>query len=283
VTRESPRAVNPHLGGLFVNISLATFLCSPIGAGPFPGGNGDTPGACHNRTPLMQPCQIWRAALGSQRMDGMKTLFRGAPLAALAVIFGLTAPAHAELQAQRGLLMALNAEREAIRQIPASVVRRATRADANAPLDRYDPEWLRAQSVTRAGSEAHMCLTQAIYHEARGESIPGQYAVAEVILNRVDSVFYPGSVCAVVNQNVSRGRACQFSYACDGRSLSMRDDEARTIAEAIAEVMLTDGARELTGGATHFHATFVRPNWARVYEQTAQIGAHVFYRTNRAN
>jgi spore germination cell wall hydrolase CwlJ-like protein len=180
-------------------------------------------------------------------------------------------------------VLALSAERDAIRQIPASLVRRATRPGTASAMQRYDSEWLLARSVTQSPTEEHRCLAQALYHEARGESLEGQFAVAEVILNRVDSPLYPNTVCGVVNQNASRGRACQFSYACDGRPLTMTEPRARTLAQSIADLMLDGAERELTEGATHFHATFVRPHWSRVYEQTAQIGAHVFYRPATRN
>ncbi len=218
----------------------------------------------------------------------MRRWIAGTPAMALLsgiflVALAIPTPLRAELRVQQSLVLALSAERDAIRQIPASLVRRATRAGALAMPQRYDAEWLLSRPATQSPTEAHRCLAQALYHEARGESLEGQFAVAEVILNRVDSPLYPNTVCGVVNQNVSRGRACQFSYACDGRPLTMTEPRARAVAQAIADLMLDGAERELTEGATHFHATFVRPHWSRVYEQTAQIGAHVFYRPATRN
>lgn len=146
-----------------------------------------------------------------------------------------------------------------------------------ATVIRYDAAWLAAQPEP-TGGEAWACLSQAVYFEARGESIKGQFAVAEVVLNRVDSGLFAGSVCGVVNQRA--GGACQFSYVCDGRADKMRDPEARDIAERIAFVMLNGAPRTLTEGATYFHTNAVRPGWSRRFERTAAIGDHLFYRRN---
>lgn len=139
----------------------------------------------------------------------------------------------------------------------------------------YTDEWL-ASLPDPTGDEEWQCLTKALYFEARGESLKGQFAVAEVILNRVDSPAYPKTVCGVVEQR--GGGSCQFSYVCDGASDKMRETEAMERAKRIARVMLDGAPRVLTDGATHFHTSNVRPRWARQYPQTASIGAHRFYR-----
>jgi spore germination cell wall hydrolase CwlJ-like protein len=136
-------------------------------------------------------------------------------------------------------------------------------------------EWLMAQPAPEGDAE-WQCLTEAIYFEARGESLRGQVGVAEVILNRVDSGLYPRSVCGVVRQRGSGG--CQFSYVCDGRTDRMREAAPADLAGRIARAMLDGAPRLLTDGATSFHARSVRPSWSRRYVQTAAIGAHVFYR-----
>lgn len=127
-------------------------------------------------------------------------------------------------------------------------------------------------------TEAWRCLAQALYFEARGESLVGQVAVAEVILNRVDDSGYPGSVCGVVRQGHQSDGACQFSYYCDGEPERIGNPEAFERAGKIAWVMLEGKPRILTGKATHFHAASVQPSWARRMVRTAQIGAHIFYR-----
>jgi hypothetical protein len=141
----------------------------------------------------------------------------------------------------------------------------------------YDAAYLDSRPVPEGGPEWR-CLTEAIYHEARGESIEGQFAVAEVILNRVDMPGYPNTVCGVVRQGTGRLHACQFSYSCDGRSTAMRDPRAREIAGRIARLMMDGAPRELTDGATHFHTVSVRPHWAQVFPRTVRIGTHIFYR-----
>lgn len=213
--------------------------------------------------------------LGLRRLGVALTFSLGA--AAGALVVGAL-PAEAEGRAQQGLMLALNAEREAIRRVPAALVSRATGPRAVADSLRFDPDWLARQPLTLREDRQFQCLQEAIYHEARGETIPGQFAVAEVILNRVDLDSYPGSICGVVHQNAHLHNACQFSYACNGRSRGMREPGARAIAGQIAQVMLEGAPRDLTDGATHFHTTAVRPRWSRSFAQTAQIGSHLFYR-----
>ncbi len=137
----------------------------------------------------------------------------------------------------------------------------------------YSDAWL-ASLPEPTGDTQWECLRRALYFEARGESLQGQFAVAEVILNRVDSPAFPGTVCGVIN---ARGQgACAFSFVCDG-ARSMNEVASRERAGRIARVMLDGAPRSLTLGATYFHARWVRPNWGHVV-QTAAIGAHLFYR-----
>jgi spore germination cell wall hydrolase CwlJ-like protein len=127
------------------------------------------------------------------------------------------------------------------------------------------------------------CLSEAIYFESRGEPLSGQIAVAEVILNRVDSPAYPKTVCGVTHQGVgTAGRSCQFSYACDGHPDVMRSDVSRERSEKLATLMLAGRSRVITQGATHFHAVGVRPGWASRMTRTAKIGHHSFYRSGAA-
>ena len=122
------------------------------------------------------------------------------------------------------------------------------------------------------------CLTEALYFEARGESLVGQVAVAEVILNRVDSKAYPNSVCAVVHQGQTKRNACQFSFFCDGKLEHIGDRSAFEKLGQVAWVMLQGKPRILTGKATHYHAASVLPRWAKRLVRTARIGDHIFYR-----
>ena len=128
------------------------------------------------------------------------------------------------------------------------------------------------------GNAQWRCLTEALYFEARGETVEGQYAVAEVILNRVDNANYPDTICGVVNQGTGRRYACQFTYTCDGMPEIVTDTRAWDRAGQIARIMMDDAPRTLTAGATHYHADWVNPHWARVYPRTATYGSHIFYR-----
>lgn len=143
----------------------------------------------------------------------------------------------------------------------------------------YTAAWLMAQpepSKKLQSSPEFECLKEALYFESRGENVKGQFAVAEVILNRVDSPAYPKTVCGVVAQGNSQ--SCQFSYNCDGKAEVMHEAGSEELAARIAALMLQGAPRELTDGATHFHTTAVNPRWSRVFEQTASIGRHLFYR-----
>ncbi len=146
---------------------------------------------------------------------------------------------------------------------------------ASAMREGLTADWLAAQPAP-AGDADWQCLTEALYFEARGESLEGQVAVAEVILNRADSPLYPRSVCGVVKQR--GGGGCQFSFTCDGRADRMRDRTAADLAGRIARAMLDGAPRVLTGGASHFHTRAVRPGWTKRFAHTTTIGAHAFYR-----
>ncbi|MER2510468.1 MAG: cell wall hydrolase [Amaricoccus sp.] len=128
------------------------------------------------------------------------------------------------------------------------------------------------------GGAQWQCLAEAVYFESRGEPLAGQIAVAEVVLNRVDDRRYPNTICGVTRQG-SGGRGCQFSYACDGRSDAMVSRVSRERSEKIATLMIAGRARTVTDGATHFHAAYVRPDWAGRMTRTAKIGHHSFYRS----
>lgn len=152
--------------------------------------------------------------------------------------------------------------------------------DLNGPLpaiamtDGITEDWLMSRPAP-SGDAQWECLTEALYFEARGESLDGQIAVAEVILNRVDSPLYPRTICGVVKQR--GGGGCQFSYVCQGK-VKMREKSAADLAGRIARAMLDGAPRVLTDGATHFHTRAVKPSWSKRFARTAAIGAHLFYR-----
>lgn len=185
---------------------------------------------------------------------------------------------EAELDAQlRGLF---GAETRAMEQVPdARLSRLASRFTANNLPDEieYSRSWLDAQPKA-TGGDAWQCLSEALYFEARGESVKGQFAVAEVILNRVKSSRYPNTVCGVINQGTGKKYACQFTYTCDGKPETISEPRAWDRVSKVAKYSLLADDRTLTEGATHYHTTAVRPGWASKYVQTARIGVHVFYR-----
>jgi spore germination cell wall hydrolase CwlJ-like protein len=128
-------------------------------------------------------------------------------------------------------------------------------------------------------SQEQRCLAEAIYFEARNEPEAGQAAVAQVVLNRVKSGLYPKSVCGVVYQNRNRYLACQFSFACEGKSLRISEPAPWATAVRVARDV-TDGKTYLAdvGGATHYHADYVRPHWSRKLKKMDVIGRHIFYK-----
>lgn len=147
------------------------------------------------------------------------------------------------------------------------------RADVPAPAG-----YAHLIKVNNAEREAR-CLAEAVYFEARGETEAGQAAVAQVVLNRVKSGLYPSSVCGVVYQNRHRFKACQFSFACEGRSLRIADQRSWRTAVRVAE-QVTAGTlyNAEVGGSTHYHANYVRPFWASRLKRMDVIGRHIFYK-----
>lgn len=145
---------------------------------------------------------------------------------------------------------------------------------------KYDSAWLSSLPAAKGGSEWE-CLSEALYFEARGESTEGLFAVAEVIMNRVASPRFPGSVCGVVNQGTGRQFACQFTFTCDGRPEAIHEPAAWARVGKVARLMLDGAPRALTSGATYYHTHAVSPTWSRKFTRTASIGDHVFYRNPR--
>jgi hypothetical protein len=141
----------------------------------------------------------------------------------------------------------------------------------------YSRTWLDAQPKVSGGAQWE-CLTEALYFEARGETVKGQFAVAEVIMNRVDSAEFPDSVCGVINQGTGKRYQCQFTYTCDGHKEVIAEPRAHARVGKVAKMMVNGAARPLTEGATHYHTRAVNPRWARVFPRTATIGVHHFYK-----
>jgi len=122
------------------------------------------------------------------------------------------------------------------------------------------------------------CLAEAIYFESRGEPEPGQAAVAQVVLNRVRSGIYPATVCGVVYQDRNHPFACQFSFACEGRSLRIGEPGPWSVATRIAqEVVSGSNYNPRVALAVNYHANYVSPFWAGYLRKVDRIGAHIFY------
>ena len=128
-------------------------------------------------------------------------------------------------------------------------------------------------------AKAERCLANAIYFEARSEPVRGQMAVAQVVMNRAFSGFYPNDVCGVVYQNAHRHLACQFTFACDGKSKAITERGAWARANRIAKQTL-DGQIYVpeVAKSTHYHAIYVHPNWVREMKKMVRYGIHNFYR-----
>ena len=151
---------------------------------------------------------------------------------------------------------------------------------AIASLVSFKPEHLkRAEALD---SEA-LCMAQAIYYESRNEPLAGQLAVAEVISNRMRDHRYPDTACGVVFQGATRTTGCQFTFTCDGAMNRQPKGTAWEQAKEIAAHVLMNLAEDRTGGATHYHATYVDPVWSAGLIKTDKIGLHVFYRFPRGS
>lgn len=122
------------------------------------------------------------------------------------------------------------------------------------------------------------CLTAAIYYEAASETLPGQQAVAQVILNRVRHSAFPNSVCGVVFSGSTRKTGCQFTFTCDGALARKPSASGWARARAVARSALSGYVSPLVGQATHYHTLWVAPYWSPSLDKVANIGAHTFYR-----
>ncbi len=149
------------------------------------------------------------------------------------------------------------------------------------PLAKGDHGWMSQPLPAHVFSSAEQkCLANAIYFEARGESLRGQAAVAQVVLNRVRNPAYPDTICGVVYQNDQWRNRCQFSFACDGIKDRILSPSHYKTAQDIA-MAVTAGKIFISeiGSSTHYYANYVHPGWARTMRKMKKIGLHIFYRT----
>tara|TARA_Y100001937_G_scaffold14076_1_gene18796 strand:- start:17 stop:445 length:429 start_codon:yes stop_codon:yes gene_type:complete len=134
---------------------------------------------------------------------------------------------------------------------------------------------------------ALMCMAFNIYHEANNQSMLGQIAVGQVVMNRVEDSRFPDTVCEVVKQAVTyKGtdkpvlHKCQFSWYCDGKK-DEPNYNSKSWSKALRYAVVVLGGDitlDFTDGATHYHATYVRPAWAKTKTRTTRIDRHIFYR-----
>lgn len=149
------------------------------------------------------------------------------------------------------------------------------------PAKQTDHSWAANVLAPTVFSEPEQtCLAKAIYFESANEPLKGRAAVAQVILNRVRNPTFPSTICGVVYQNENWRNACQFSFACDRIPDVIWSRSKYKVAQEVA-LAVTAGKIYLpeVGDSTHYHATYVKPNWRRSMIKVTQIGLHVFYRT----
>jgi spore germination cell wall hydrolase CwlJ-like protein len=151
----------------------------------------------------------------------------------------------------------------------------AARADVNSRLAAWK---LTFKTMFDPRTVAKSCLAQAVYFEARSESVLGQLAVAAVILNRSKAENYPSSICGVVYQGAARLSGCQFSFTCDGQSNLPQIDRAWETALTVTTLALANDSKpRIVAAATHYHADYVDPYWSKSMHRLTKIGRHIFY------
>lgn len=137
------------------------------------------------------------------------------------------------------------------------------------------------QAVDPAGKapmdDAITCLARSIYWEAKGKDAADMEAVASVVMNRLGHEGFPDTVCGVVKQG-SETKHCQFSWWCDGKSDSVQEEVPYAMAKEIARKALNKQLPDRTKGALYFHDRTVKPEWAKEYINTVDIGLFRFYK-----
>lgn len=135
--------------------------------------------------------------------------------------------------------------------------------------------------AARARARDIRCLAENIYFEARGEPLRGQYAVAEVTMNRLASPHFPDTVCDVVHDtrwDTSRRRlVAHFSWTAFKLRLESGSPEWQQAMD-VATVVYDGRYHPIVPNALFYHATSVNPYWASSKRLVARIGNHIFYR-----
>lgn len=206
-----------------------------------------------------------------------------APVAAPVVVATASAPASTTIRpGPNGLLAYAPPDDEGAAEKPFDAVLGTTSPILDPKIDAAHA-WLNDPLPVNARSATEVkCLATAIYFEARGEPEKGQIAVAQVVLNRLKNPAYPKTVCGVVYQNKDRRNQCQFSFACDGIPDRITEPDVWDQSLALARRVLNDEQAMFlpdVGASTHYHAVYVRPDWARTMHKMEKIGGHIFYKT----
>ena len=168
-------------------------------------------------------------------------------------------------------------------------------ADTYPPVDKLD--WSRKDVYTidkyTYGAQSNFdCMVEAIYYEAGNQPLIGKIAVAQVVLNRVRSKRYPNTVCDVVHQGpksqwwlenhgkvVPIKHKCQFSYYCDGKEEAAYEGKSWNDSEHAATMIINNSLlKDITDGATHYHADYVSPYWSKTMTRTFTIDNHLFFK-----
>ena len=156
------------------------------------------------------------------------------------------------------------------------------------------------------------CLAKNIYYEAGSEPEEGKVAVAMVTINRVRDGRFGKSICSVVDQRtikvksievtetkmvqggffgtpipiqkkslvVQNVEVCQFSWRCMFVRKPKDTDERWEQSQDVARRLLKGDYNTWQGKyseALYFHATSIRPVWAKQKQYVNRIGGHYFY------
>lgn len=203
----------------------------------------------------------------------------------IAALAGLHLSASSSIADPISTELMLQYEMSQLRLHQKAIAAATSKTQVQRPSDLLSPTQVANQAqklvanMSRPKSTSELeCMAEALYFEARGESMAGQLAVAEVIYNRVKSPRFPNSVCGVINQGAERRFACQFTYNCDGKPETIHNRKVYEKLRKISYLVLKGKITDITKGATFYHNTTVNPKWARVFKRTRIIGPHYFYR-----
>jgi spore germination cell wall hydrolase CwlJ-like protein len=271
------------------------------------------------RTATIAVLQKWRAGmrrwwLAMSDTEQRETITRASLVAVCAVAATVSLPAIGMIQTQKRAEADYRADAMRLAQMLDGGA--AVRAEAHAP-EVLDSAWMRTveyslerdpgaslsryamrdrdgaalaslvhfnfdhlESAETIEAETH-CMAQAVYYESAREPLEGQLAVAEVVANRIKDHRYPDTACDVVFQGATRTTGCQFTFTCDGALAIRPRGENWERAQRIAAHVMMGLNETRTGGATHYHATYVDPIWNAGLIHTSDIGLHIFYRFPR--